>query len=104
MKNALVAGVIAVILITVGATTNAHENATGVVKERMDLMQKNNPAIIPRNHQVEQALSSATDGNLSPFHSLLQALNNPYNNSRELESYQCPPKPHQRIKNTFCGT
>ncbi len=29
---------IAVFLITVGATTNAHENATGVVKERMDLM------------------------------------------------------------------
>ena len=73
-------------------------------KERMDLMQKNNPTIIPRNHQVEQALSSAINGNLSSFHSLLQALNNPYNTSRELESYQCPPKQHQRIKNTFCGT
>ena len=38
MKYILVACVITVSSITLGVTTNAHENATGVVKERMGLM------------------------------------------------------------------
>ena len=38
MKYFWVAGVITVSSITLGVTTNAHENATGVVKERMGLM------------------------------------------------------------------
>jgi len=68
------------------------------------LMTKNNPVVIPRNHQVEKALASATEGNIKQLHLLLQALKSPYENSKSIKKYQSPPKPCERIKNTFCGT
>ena len=40
MKNILVASLITASVLIVGTTLNAHENATGIVKERMLLMEK----------------------------------------------------------------
>ena len=43
------------------------------------LMQRHNPAVIPRNHLVEAALSAATEGNdLSVLKRLLDVLSQPY--------------------------
>ena len=41
-------------------------------------MRKNNPAVIPRNHKVEEALKEADKGNLTLVNNLLAALKNPY--------------------------
>ena len=41
------------------------------------LMDSVNPAVIPRNHKVEEALQAGEEGDLSPFHNLLKALANP---------------------------
>ncbi|MBU6141305.1 MAG: YdiU family protein [Proteobacteria bacterium] len=68
------------------------------------LMDENNPAIIPRNHKVEEALQAANDADLEPFHNLLAALKNPYENSANKKSYQLPPTEFQRVTQTFCGT
>jgi len=68
------------------------------------LMSDSNPAVIPRNHKVEEALDAATNGDLQPFRDLLAALENPYQARTDLTAYQSPPKPEERVRQTFCGT
>lgn len=68
------------------------------------LMAATNPAIIPRNHRVEEALEAATAGNIKPFNALVAALKTPYENTPDLAPYQIPPAGAQRVYQTFCGT
>jgi len=74
------------------------------IEATQQLMQRTNPAVIPRNHRVEQALAAATTGDLQPFHDLLAALKNPYEDRDELQPYQSPPGPEACHYQTFCGT
>ena len=67
-------------------------------------MRANNPALIPRNHKVEEALKAATKGELQPLEDLLTALKEPYKNQPDLEPYQSPPTPEEKVCQTFCGT
>jgi len=67
-------------------------------------MQKVNPAVIPRNHLVEQALAEAESCNLNPMHELLSVLKHPYDYSNQNETFQTPPNPSDRVYQTFCGT
>jgi len=73
-------------------------------KDSLSLMGANNPTLIPRNHKVEQALDAATNGDLYPTKDLLVALKEPYKNRPDLKTYQSPPKPEERVYQTFCGT
>jgi uncharacterized protein YdiU (UPF0061 family) len=67
-------------------------------------MQAVNPAIIPRNHRVEEALSAAEDHeDLSVLHRLLAALATPYEARDDLTYYLEPP-PDGCTYRTFCGT
>lgn len=68
------------------------------------LMKDHNPAVIPRNHKVEEALDAATNGDLQPFHDLLSALKDAYSDHADLISYQSPPAADERVYQTFCGT
>ena len=63
-----------------------------------------NPAVIPRNHKVEEALQAGEEGNHKPFHDLLKALEKPYEDDDHLTPYQSPPKPEEKVLQTFCGT
>ena len=76
----------------------------GSSKASHDLMHRTNPAVIPRNHKVEEALAAATAGDLQPFHALHQALQSPYQDDDALTPYQAPPEPSERVYQTFCGT
>jgi len=68
------------------------------------LMRTVNPAVIPRNHRVEEALSAAEDrDDLSVLHDLLAALASPYESRAGLARYQDPP-PDECGYRTFCGT
>ena len=69
-------------------------------QEALDIMHKNNPAIIPRNHQVEHALAKAEEGDLSYTISLVEALKTPYIQN---EKYAQPPQKDYKCT-TFCGT
>jgi uncharacterized protein YdiU (UPF0061 family) len=60
-----------------------------------------NPAVIPRNHQVEAALSAATAGNMVPFHALLAAIQTPFT---EAEAYMLPAPTGFGAYVTYCGT
>lgn len=68
-------------------------------------MRKNNPAVIPRNHRVEEALEAAVEkGDYSVIDQLLQVLANPFEYSAEQEAYcTLPPKTAQPYR-TYCGT
>jgi uncharacterized protein YdiU (UPF0061 family) len=63
-----------------------------------------NPAVIPRNHRVEEALSAAEEhADLSVLHRLLAALAAPYEAGTDLARYQDPPADDCTYR-TFCGT
>ncbi len=72
--------------------------------ERAAAMRTVNPAIIPRNHRVEEAIAAANYGDMSFFENLLQALEYPYEERPEFAEYMTPPKPEERVMRTFCGT
>lgn len=69
------------------------------------LMKDNNPAVIPRNHRVEEALDAAVNkGDYGVMEELLQVLNNPYAYSKEQEEYASAPEVVNCKYRTFCGT
>ncbi|SFB64428.1 Uncharacterized conserved protein YdiU, UPF0061 family [Rhizobium sp. NFR07] len=72
--------------------------------ERALAMRGVNPAIIPRNHRIQEAISAANYGDFSFFERLLQALEKPYEERAEFADYMTPPKPDERVARTFCGT
>jgi uncharacterized protein YdiU (UPF0061 family) len=73
--------------------------------ERGASMRRVNPAIIPRNHRVEEALSAASErGDYQPFRRLLAILQHPYDDHPEAGGYERPPQPSERVLQTFCGT
>jgi uncharacterized protein YdiU (UPF0061 family) len=74
-------------------------------KTAQNLMQAYNPAYIPRNHLVEQALLSATEEqDLKPFQTLVQLVSKPYEEQKGMEIYQTPPPQGDQDYRTFCGT
>lgn len=69
------------------------------------LMRQSNPAVIPRNHRVEEALEAAvTNGDYSVLGKLLHVLADPYAHSAEQEEYCLVAAPSGRPYRTFCGT
>ncbi len=69
------------------------------------LMRDSNPAIIPRNHRVEEALESAVkQGDYSVMERLLGLLSNPYAHSPEQADFCAGPAQSTRPYRTFCGT
>ena len=69
-----------------------------------DLMDAINPAYIPRNHLVEQALTAATEREVEPIERLLDAVTAPYEGRPGLERYAAPAPDDFRAYRTFCGT
>lgn len=68
-------------------------------------MRRANPAVIARNHRVEEALRAATEqDDLGPTERLVAALRNPYECADEHRDLQVPPQPEERVTETFCGT
>jgi uncharacterized protein YdiU (UPF0061 family) len=66
-------------------------------------MRRHNPAFIPRNHKVEEALDAAMGRDYSVMERLLDVLRAPYAYDRELPDYSAPPRDARGYR-TFCGT
>lgn len=82
-------------------------NAESVVPEQhVAAMRAANPVYIPRNHQVEAALTAAVDlGNYAPFEKLLTVLQRPFDEQAEFAIYAEPaPADESAGYQTFCGT
>lgn len=72
--------------------------------ERARCMRLSNPAFIPRNHRIEQAISAAVSGNFEPFETLTRVLARPYEDQPEFAYLAEPPSLDERVRATFCGT
>lgn len=68
------------------------------------LMKSSNPAVIPRNHRVEEALEAAEKGDYSVMDKLLDVLISPFDYSKDQEEYAKLPKPSSCRYKTYCGT
>jgi uncharacterized protein YdiU (UPF0061 family) len=64
-------------------------------------MRATNPAVIARNHKVEEALAAATAGDMAPFDALLAAVSEPF---VEREAYMLPAPQGFGRHVTYCGT
>ncbi|MCF6737373.1 YdiU family protein [Blastococcus sp. KM273129] len=69
-----------------------------------DGMDRVNPAYIPRNHLVEEALEAATEGDLAPIGRLLEAVTAPFEERPGLERFAAPAPQDFGAYRTFCGT
>jgi uncharacterized protein YdiU (UPF0061 family) len=69
-----------------------------------DAMDRTNPAYVPRNHLVEEALDAATAGEMEPFDRLLAVVTAPYDERPGLERYAEPAPASFAGYQTFCGT
>lgn len=63
-----------------------------------------NPAVIPRNHKIEEVIKAAEELDFKPFNSLLDVLLAPFDSAPETSDYAKPPRKDQEVPNTFCGT
>jgi uncharacterized protein YdiU (UPF0061 family) len=74
-------------------------------ESRARSMREANPAYIPRNHRVEQVIVAAVErSDFAPFEELSQVLAAPYVERTALAGYANPPRPAERVLQTFCGT
>ena len=72
---------------------------------RAAAMRRVNPAFIPRNHKIEEALTEAVDhGDFSLFEALNAVLARPYEDQPAFSAFAGPPKPGEEVTATFCGT
>ncbi|RKQ90980.1 uncharacterized protein YdiU (UPF0061 family) [Solirubrobacter pauli] len=64
-----------------------------------------NPAYIPRNHLVEEALTAAMSDDLEPLGRLIEVLARPFEEREERAAYAQPaPDRFNGVYQTFCGT
>ncbi|WP_122040356.1 YdiU family protein [Asaia bogorensis] len=77
----------------------AREGVSAIVRE--NAMRQINPAVIPRNHRIAEAIDAAESGDLSVFHALLSRLERPFVDDA---IYETPPRPEEVVQATFCGT
>jgi uncharacterized protein YdiU (UPF0061 family) len=68
-------------------------------------MRRVNPAIIPRNHLVEEAIAAAVERqDFAPFEQLVVAVTHPWEERAGFERYMVPARPEECVLQTFCGT
>jgi uncharacterized protein YdiU (UPF0061 family) len=73
--------------------------------ERAQAMRRANPAFIPRNHRVEEALSPAVQhGDYASFETLLNILSRPFDEQPEFAAFAEPAPEGRGCYRTFCGT
>jgi uncharacterized protein YdiU (UPF0061 family) len=71
---------------------------------RARAMRLSNPAFIPRNHRIEQAIVAGVSGNFEPFETLVRVLARPYEDQPAFAHLAEPPLVSERVTATFCGT
>lgn len=74
-------------------------------ESRRAAMRAVNPAFIPRTHRLEAAIQAAVErDDFAPFNELVGVLSSPYKDQPAFSRYADPPRPEERVLQTFCGT
>jgi uncharacterized protein YdiU (UPF0061 family) len=72
---------------------------------RIQTMSLANPKYIPRNHRIEEVIAAATnEHDFRPFETLLEVITHPFDEQPAASAFATPPRPEQRVAETFCGT
>jgi uncharacterized protein YdiU (UPF0061 family) len=73
--------------------------------ERVKAMRRANPALVPRNHRIEQMIVAAVErDDFGPFERLVTALARPFEDQEGYADLSAAPQPGERVLQTFCGT
>ncbi len=81
------------------------ERQPGSTEASRRLMNRCNPAVIPRNHRVEEALEAAVErSDYTVMEKLMDVLARPHEDPPEQGGYDQPPPPSAAPYRTFCGT
>lgn len=73
--------------------------------QRRTLMQRANPAYIPRNHRVEEMIQAAVEReDYAPFETMLRVLMTPCEEQPGAGRYAEAPGETEKVYRTFCGT
>jgi uncharacterized protein YdiU (UPF0061 family) len=73
--------------------------------QSIQLMKDSNPAVIPRNHRVEEVLRAIEEKNdYGPLYDLMKVLEKPYEYTEDQKRYADPPSPSDKPYVTYCGT
>ncbi|WP_416237464.1 protein adenylyltransferase SelO [Sulfitobacter sp. F26169L] len=84
------------------AWTQEHSARTAAEPDAVATMNAANPAVIPRNHRIEQMIVAATAGDMAPFQRLMSAFATPFSLSDA--DLARPPSQSEIVPATFCGT
>jgi uncharacterized protein YdiU (UPF0061 family) len=82
------------------------KNENVAAETRAAAMRAVNPAFIPRNHRVEEAIAAASiNSDFEPFERLVTVLSKPYEDQPEHAALaEAPAADFQEGYQTFCGT
>ncbi|MEL6645052.1 MAG: YdiU family protein [Pseudomonadota bacterium] len=72
--------------------------------DTMALIAAANPAVIPRNHRIEQAIQAGVAGDYAPFERLVAVLATPFDDAPDAVDLTRPPAESEVVHQTFCGT
>tara|TARA_R110002072_G_scaffold534_7_gene4106 strand:- start:12649 stop:14064 length:1416 start_codon:yes stop_codon:yes gene_type:complete len=75
-------------------------------EEAIRRMAETNPAVIPRNHKVEEVIKKSYQGDFEPFKKFHEILKDPFDRDHLVQNsdFCKPPTKEQVVQNTFCGT
>ena len=74
------------------------------VTDPVTVLQATNPAVIPRNHQIEAAIQAGVQGDFKPFDVLGRVLGTPFELAETNQEFAIAPNKEQEVTQTFCGT
>ena len=64
-----------------------------------------NPAFIPRNHRIQEAIEAVEERqDFGPFQTMLEVISHPYEDRPDLQRYAAAASLNERVHRTFCGT
>lgn len=69
-----------------------------------EIIAKASPAVIPRNHRIEEAIQAALEGDDRKAARLARVLSQPFDLAVEEKELTHPPREDQVVHQTFCGT
>ena len=72
--------------------------------ESLRAMQRANPVVIPRNHQVARAIAAAENGDNTPLLACYERWQTPFDWQTDDSDWAAGPSDQERITRTFCGT
>ena len=82
--------------------------ALGKENESFDTLAMNldeiNPAYIPRNHQIQDAIDLAYENDFSKILEMIEVIKQPFTERSIYDVYASAPKENQKVSRTFCGT